>query len=203
VNRFFADGAKRDGVLHSFSGVRPLFDDKVEDASAVTRDYALELDAHSGAAPLVSIFGGKITTYRRLAEHVLERLAPFFPGMKGRWTEGPPLPGGDLGAPDFAAFLIAARRRYPWLPEPIAYAYARRYGSRMHELLDGAASLGDLGRPFGGGLLEREARFLVTQEWARTAEDILERRTKHHLRMTAGERTEFESWFDSSVGPGR
>jgi D-erythritol 1-phosphate dehydrogenase len=195
VRRYFIEAPSRAEVISAFSGVRPLFDDETDNASAVTRDYVFDLDAPAGAAPLLSVFGGKITTYRRLAEHALNRLAPFFPAVKPAWTERAPLPGGDFKSADFAAFLHAARRRYPWLAIEVATGYARRYGTRMHKLLAGAASPEDLGRGFGGGLFEREARFLAVEEWAQTAEDILERRTKHYLHMSAPERAEFESWF--------
>jgi len=195
VKRYFIEAPSRAEVISAFSGVRPLFDDETDNASAVTRDYVFDLDAPAGAAPLLSVFGGKITTYRRLAEHALNRLAPFFPAVKPAWTERGPLPGGDFKSADFAAFLHAARRRYPWLAIEVATGYARRYGTRMHKLLAGASSPEDLGRGFGGGLFEREARFLAAEEWAQTAEDILERRTKHYLHMSAPERAEFESWF--------
>ena len=195
VNRYFVKGLTRGEVIGAFSGVRPLFDDATADASAVTRDYVFDLAAPSGGPPLLSIFGGKITTFRRLAEQALERLQPFFPAMKPAWTERTPLPGGDFERPDFAAFLDAARRRYPWLTLDIATGYARRYGTRMHKLLAGASSPDDLGRRFGPELFEREARFLAAEEWAQTAEDVLERRTKHYLRLSEEERAEFESWF--------
>jgi glycerol-3-phosphate dehydrogenase len=199
VSRYFSKTPSRADVISTFSGVRPLFDDETDNASAVTRDYAFDLDAPAGAAPLLSIFGGKITTYRRLAEQALERLGPFFPSMKPGWTGRAHLPGGDLESADFAAFLDAALRRYPWLPGEAATGYARRYGTRMHKLLSGADSLDDLGRRFGNVLFEREARFLADEEWARTAEDILERRTKHYLHMSEPERVEFETWFAATM----
>ena len=195
VARYFVKAPTRAEVISAFSGVRPLFDDKTDNASAVTRDYVFDLDAPAGVAPLLSIFGGKITTYRRLAEQAIDRLAQFFPSMKPAWTEAAPLPGGDIDGADFTAFLETARRAHPWLPKEVATGYARRYGARMHKLLAGAASLDDLGRRFGGSLFEREARFLAAEEWAETAEDILERRTKHYLHMSAHERTEFETWL--------
>ena len=195
LDRYFVDAPKRGDVLHSFSGVRPLFDDAADSASAVTRDYVFDLDAPSGAAPLLSIFGGKITTYRRLAEQALDKLKPFLPHMTGAWTDKAPLPGGDLGEPTFDAFVAALRRRRPWLPEALALGYARRYGSRVEAMLSDAASVADLGRSFGGGLFECEARFLGEREWARTAEDVLERRTKAYLHMSAAERAAFEAWF--------
>src|SRR5208337_1549101 len=109
TNRYFVNGPTRADVISAFSGVRPLFDDETDNASAVTRDYVFDLDAAAGVAPLLSIFGGKITTYRRLAEQALDHLASFFPSMKPVWTETAPLPGGDLDASDFAAFLRTAR----------------------------------------------------------------------------------------------
>jgi len=196
VNRYFVKGPARGDVIGAFSGVRPLFDDETADASAVTRDYVFELAASSDEAPLLSVFGGKITTFRRLAEQALKSLAPFFPAMKSAWTEWSPLPGGDFEPLDFAAFLDAERRPYPWLPLDVARGYARRYGTRMRKLLAGASSLDDLGRRLGPEFFEREARFLAVEEWAQTAEDILERRTKHHLHLSEDERVEFESWFN-------
>ena len=195
LNRYFIDPPNRGSILHAFSGVRPLFDDSSDNASAVTRDYVFDIDAPSGSAPMLSIFGGKITTFRRLAEHALDKLRPFFPAMKSAWTERVPLPGGELGAPDFNAFVGNMRGRYSWLPEPLLLAYARRYGARMNELLAGPASLADLGRCFGAGLNLREARFLIEREWASSAEDILDRRTKCGLHMSADERLAFERWF--------
>jgi glycerol-3-phosphate dehydrogenase len=196
VGRYFADGPGRGDILHTVSGVRPLFDDGAMNASAVTRDYVFDLEAPDGEAPFLTIFGGKITTYRRLAEQALVHLAPFFPAMKPAWTKGAPLPGGTLDGLGFQGFLGALQTRHPWLPAPLALDYARRYGSRAEDLLEGAASLADLGRRFGDRLTEREAKFLVSEEFAVTAEDILERRTKHCLRLAADERTAFEAWFE-------
>jgi D-erythritol 1-phosphate dehydrogenase len=196
VGRYFSSPPARSDILHNVSGVRPLFDDGADDASAVTRDYAFDLDAPHGAAPLLTIFGGKITTYRRLAEQALDRLQQFFSSMKRAWTNGAALPGGALEGLDFSGFLRALETRHPWLPAPIAFDYARRYGTRIDDLLLGATALNDLGRRFGGRLYEREARFLASQEFAVAAEDVLERRTKHHLRLTPNERRAFEAWFD-------
>jgi glycerol-3-phosphate dehydrogenase len=197
VNHYFRGGPTRDDILHCFSGVRPLFDDGADNASAITRDYAFDLDAPAGAAPLLTIFGGKITTYRRLAEHALERLQPFFPAMTPPWTKGATLPGGALGGLGFSGFLSALRNRYPWAPAEVALGYARRYGSRAEDLLKDAKSLKGLGRHFGGGLYEREALFLAAEEFAVSAKDVLERRTKHYLRLTPEQRSAFEAWFDA------
>ena len=199
VARYFEHPPGREDVLQSFTGVRPLFDDATEQASAVTRDYVFDLEPERpGVAqpPMLSIFGGKITTYRRLAEHALDRLAPFLPQMGPSWTAGAPLPGGEIADANFAAFLDDLRRRHPWLPDQLAQHYGRLYGSRAQRLLAGAESLEDLGRHFGGRLYEREARYLIEREWARSAEDILERRSKHGLHLSAEQRAGFEAWLE-------
>ena len=194
VNRYFVTQLTAEDVVDSFSGVRPLYDDNAANPSAVTRDYVFDVNAPSGAAPLLSVFGGKITTYRKLAEHALEKLKPYFPGMGPAWTQSAFLPGGDLSGADFDDWVADCERRNPWLPAGLAHAYGRKYGARTDELLSGARSLVDLGRDFGGGLYEREARFLIAKEWAMTAQDILTRRTKHGLHMSAAEQVDFASW---------
>ena len=195
VDRYFMRAPKIGEVVHSFSGVRPLFDDKAANPSAVTRDYVFDVEAPAGQAPMLSVFGGKITTYRRLAEHALEKLSPYLPQMSGPWTERALLPGGDIADGNFSQFHMELRQRWPWLPQDVALGYARRYGARVESLLDGAKSIGDLGRLFGGTLYEREARFLAQEEWATDAEDVLERRTKHALHLTDGQRADFTAWF--------
>jgi D-erythritol 1-phosphate dehydrogenase len=199
VKSYFEHAPSAGDVIHSFSGVRPLYDDKAANPSAVTRDYVFDIDAPHSAAPMLSVFGGKITTYRKLAEHALEKLAPYFPRMSGRWTKDAALPGGDLPDADFARFLGQLRSRRAWLPEDVSLSYARRYGTRAGKLLDGVRSLGDLGRHFGATLYEREARFLIADEWAEEADDILERRTKHGLHLTDAERTAFAAWVQARV----
>ena len=195
VNRYFKRQLQRADVIHSFAGVRPLYDDNADNPSAVTRDYEFELDAPDGGAPLLSVFGGKITTFRKLSEHALDRLKPFFPAMKPQWTAKSHLPGGDIANADFEQFLGDLRARYPWLPASLAKHYCRLYGTRASALLDSAGGLEDMGRRFGPDFLEREARYLMNAEWARTAEDILERRSKHGLHMSASERKAFEDWM--------
>jgi glycerol-3-phosphate dehydrogenase len=195
VDRYFTGAPRIGEVIDSFSGVRPLFDDKSANPSAVTRDYVFDVEAPAGQAPMLSVFGGKITTYRRLAEHALEKLSPHLPQMSGAWTERAALPGGDIADANFSLFLQELRRQRPWLPRDLAHGYARRYGTRVENLLNGARSISDLGRAFGGTLYEREARFLAAEEWAIDAEDILERRTKHGLHLTGEERSEFTAWF--------
>ena len=162
--------------------MRPLYDDASSDVSAVTRDYVVDLD-RSGDAPLLSVFGGKITTYRKLAEHALDKLKSVL-GIEGEaWTESAPLPGGDLPRADFEAFLGALKSTYPWLPADLAGRYARAYGTRIERLLDGAGALKDLGEHLGDGLYEAEADYLVRHEWAMTEEDILWRRSKLGLHV--------------------
>ena len=184
VNRYFARPVAPADVVWSYAGVRPLLEEDVSDLSAVTRDYALELEAAGAGAPLLSVFGGKLTTYRRLAEEALDLLAPHLGGVRPVWTANAVLPGGDMVNADFDAFLSDLQRHYPWLPDALRQRYARAYGTRVHRLLNGAAAPADLGRDLGGGLYEAEVDYLVKHEWARTPEDVLWRRTK--LGLHAG-----------------
>jgi glycerol-3-phosphate dehydrogenase len=197
VGRYFESAPGPGEVVHSFSGVRPLYDDKAANPSAVTRDYVFDIDAPEGRPPLLSVFGGKITTYRKLAEHALDKLAAFFPAMGKPWTAGAPLPGGDMPNADFGRFEADLRRRHADLPAGVLHGYARRYGTRAADILRGVASKGDLGRHFGGTLYEREARFLRDFEWAVSAEDVLERRTKHGLHLSRDKRAAFAAWFEA------
>ncbi|HET7764582.1 MAG TPA: glycerol-3-phosphate dehydrogenase [Burkholderiales bacterium] len=177
-------------VVWSYSGVRPLYDDGSEDPAAVTRDYHLILDkgAWPNDPPLLSVFGGKITTYRKLAEQALAKLAWRFPG-KSAWTHTEALPGGDLGGRTFRELLLDFRRRYPRLPKMWMTRVLRRHGSLAEEIIGDAHVERELGRYFGGGLYEREVDYLVRNEWAREADDVLWRRTKCGLHMTGDEKT--------------
>ena len=195
VNRYCVRQLERADVVHSFSGVRPLFDDNAEDPSAVTRDYVFELSDVDGALPILSVFGGKITTFRKLSEHALEKLKPYFRNMSGPWTAGAALPGGDIAAADFDTFAERLRRDHAALPRDVVDHYARLYGTRARGLLDGATAPDDLGRHFGGALYQREAEFLQREEWASSAEDILERRTKHGLHLTPDQKQAFTDWM--------
>jgi glycerol-3-phosphate dehydrogenase len=169
-------------IVWTYSGVRPLYDDGASDPSAVTRDYVLKLDT-DGGAPVLSSFGGKITTYRKLAEHALRDLAPFFPEMKPPWTATAALPGGDLPQRDRAAWAGELRRRYPRVAAGIVDGIARRHGTRATMILGD-----DMGEDFGAGLTQREVDYLVREEWAKTADDVLWRRTKCGLPMTPTQR---------------
>ncbi|HEX2509098.1 MAG TPA: glycerol-3-phosphate dehydrogenase, partial [Microvirga sp.] len=155
VNHFFRREVTPADVVWTYSGVRPLFDDGSIEASAVTRDYVFDLDT-AGGAPVLSIFGGKITTFRKLAEHALDELKLFFPGMKPAWTETASLPGGDIRDADFERFLSAFKARHPFLAEGLARRIARAYGTRAEEFLKGARSMADLGEDFGAGLTAAE-----------------------------------------------
>ncbi len=195
VNRYFKEKVHREDVLETFSGVRPLFDDGKGNPSAVTRDYVFDLD-EAGGAPMLSVFGGKITTFRELAERGLHKLTKFFPDMGRDWTHKAPLPGGDIENADYDTFADWMKTEYPWMPRDLRRHYGRLYGSRVKMIAGDATSIRSLGRHFGGNLYEAEARYLVQHEWAMTAEDILWRRTKHRLTLTAQEQAAFASWFD-------
>ena len=193
VNRYLARPISRADVVSSYSGVRPLYDDGSANPSEVTRDYVLKVDHLQGEAPLLTVFGGKLTTYRRLAEEAIGKIAPFYPGIKGEWTGGEALPGGDVG--HFNRFRDDMHERHPELGRELLEGIVKRHGSRAPALLDGAQHLADLGRYFGGGLTEREVLYMREHEWATTAEDVMWRRSKCGLHMTPEERRVFEEWF--------
>ncbi|WP_062226500.1 glycerol-3-phosphate dehydrogenase [Aureimonas frigidaquae] len=197
VNRYFKEQLRRTDVIHAFSGVRPLFDDGQGNPSAVTRDYTFDLDETDGV-PLLNVFGGKITTFRKLAEHAVEKIASYFPQMSGPWTAHAPLPGGEMAQADFVAFAQDLRQTYPWMPRRLLRHYARLYGARTERLVGTASGMDGLGRHFGGDLYEAEARYLMAQEWARTADDILVRRTKHGLHLSPAEKAAFAEWMDET-----
>ena len=179
ANRYFDRQLTNDDVSWSYAGIRPLYDDKAGNASAVTRDYLLDLDATGDQAPMLSVFGGKITTYRRLAEHAMKELARFFPRAGGAWTAGAALPGGDMA--DFDTFFRELSAEHPTVPEPQFRRLARAYGTATRAILkDG------LGEDLGGGLTTAEIDYLREQEWAQTSEDILYRRSKLGLHVPPG-----------------
>ncbi|HET9146762.1 MAG TPA: glycerol-3-phosphate dehydrogenase, partial [Acetobacteraceae bacterium] len=196
VSRYFNRPVSPDQVVSSYSGVRPLYDDHAANASAVTRDYVLDLDDGCEKPPLLSIFGGKITTYRRLAEHALEKLLPAMESAIGApWTARAALPGGDIPRGDFEAFLRSLTTRYPLMPSGYLRRLARAYGSRVPLVLGDAREFDDLGEDFGGTLTETEIRYLVRHEWARTAEDILWRRSKLALHVPEDTAMRVEAWL--------
>ena len=187
ANQFFRVPLAPSDVVWSFAGVRALDDDGSADASSVTRDYRLDLDVSLGA-PLLHVIGGKITTYRRLAEQVVDKLARHFPALKPSTARSLHLPGGDVGPEGFDAWLQDAYRAYPRFPQEMVRRLARRYGTRMSVLLGNAHTSADLGAKFGAGLTAREVAYLRDTEWAMTADDVLWRRTKTGLHLSAIER---------------
>jgi glycerol-3-phosphate dehydrogenase len=202
ASRYTGRPITRESVAWSYSGVRPLYDDGSTNPSEVTRDYHLLLDEGNGAdaAPLVSVFGGKITTYRRLAEHALDKLAKRFPGTRP-WTHSEPLPGGDFGARSFADLVQEFQRAHPTLPPLWLVRLLRRHGTLAREIVGTARRESDLGRDFGGGLYECELRYLVEREWAREADDVLWRRTKCGLHMSAPQRAAVRDYLLEAVSP--
>jgi glycerol-3-phosphate dehydrogenase len=196
ASEYLTQAVKPEDVVWTYSGVRPLYDDGASEAKAATRDYVFELDT-PGGAPLLSIYGGKITTYRRLAEEALERLSPYLRSAKARegWTGKSPLPGGDMDVSAVAALTAELVRKYSFLPTAHANRLAHAYGTRAHKLLGNAKSLSDLGQPFGASLTEAEVRYLMATEWAVTAEDVVWRRSKLGLRLSAGEISALDEWM--------
>ncbi|MDE3120346.1 MAG: glycerol-3-phosphate dehydrogenase [Paracoccaceae bacterium] len=193
ASEYFARPVTRDDIVWTYSGVRPLYDDGAKSATAATRDYVLSLD--DKGAPLLNVFGGKITTYRRLAEHALEKIVPFFPKASGPWTAGKALPGGDFPVPGFDALVEGLAKDYPFLTQFHARRLARAYGTEARAILDGAKTLDDLGQGFGATLTAAEIRWLMQKEYARTAEDVVWRRSKLGLRLTAGEIAALDDWM--------
>jgi glycerol-3-phosphate dehydrogenase len=179
-----------DAVVWTYSGVRPLYDEGTAEPQQATRDYVLKLDAPADAPALLSVFGGKLTTYRRLAESALALLAPHLPPATGQpagWTAGTPLPGGDFAVDGFEDQVAAAAARYGFLPEPTLRRLVRTYGTRVAAVIGDAARLADLGPDYGAGLTRSELRYLIDTEWARTAHDVVWRRTKLGLRLSAAQ----------------
>jgi len=196
VNRYFNVELKRIDILQSFSGVRPLYDDNSDNPSAVTRDYLFDTDQSQGKVELLSVFGGKITTYRKLAEHALDKLIYTFPGMGNAWTAKASLPGGDIDNADFDAFVKQQQERYSYLLPDLVTHYARLYGTRISAVLNRVSSVHGLGTQFSELFFEVEARYLIDHEWAQSVDDILSRRTKHGLHMSHEEVAAFQLWFD-------
>ena len=187
ASEYFKEPVRPDDIVWSYSAVRPLFDDGASKAQEATRDYVLKVEGNSGDAPLLNVFGGKLTTYRRLAEHALEKIGEAI-GEKGTsWTAGSRLPGGDFSATAFEPTVDGLIKAYPFLDRMHAERLIRCYGTDSRAILGKAKSAADLGRHFGGTLYEVEVRWLVETEWAVTAEDVLWRRTKQGLFLTPEE----------------
>lgn len=192
VNRYFRRPIAASEVCWTYAGVRPLLEDEAASATQVTRDYRLELTHSSAHPPVLSIFGGKITTYRRLAQAVLEKLRPHLRGrmnqQEANWTERAALPGGDLPRMDLQSFVREVRRRWPFLGEELSLRLACAYGTRIERILGSARTMSELGTDCGGGLTQAELAYLRSSEWALHPEDVLWRRTKLGLHLSARER---------------
>lgn len=185
-------------VVWSYSGVRPLLEDESSDPSAVTRDYTLHLDDKNHKAPLLSIFGGKITTYRKLALSAMTKLTPYFDNLGEAWTDSKPLPGGNLEM-SLDAFAMKLQQDYPFIGANLARRFANSYGTLTHTLLDKVNAEDELGQHFGNQLYQVEVDYLINHEWARSAEDILWRRTKLGLELTSDQVTALESYIQTKV----
>lgn len=201
ASEYFREPVTRDDIVWSYSGVRPLFDDGASKAQEATRDYVLKVDGGNGAAPAINIFGGKITTYRRLAESVMGKIEGLIGAKGARWTADSTLPGGDFAVDRFDDEVAALRKAYPFLEPGHARRLMRLYGTSARILLGNAASLGELGRHFGADLYQAEIDYLVEREWARTGEDVLWRRTKHGLRLSASEAEAVNEYIAASTSP--
>jgi glycerol-3-phosphate dehydrogenase len=200
-NRYFSKPIAPADVLWSYAGVRPLLEDAAADASAVTRDY--QLDLNRDGAPLLSVFGGKITTFRKLAEEAVDMIAPVLGNSRGSWTADACLPGGDLFAPtpqnrsvrEFDGFVHGLQQQYAWLPPQLLQRYARAYGSRAHALLKGKSKLEEMGEEIFAGLYAAEVDYLLRHEWATCAADILWRRSKLGLHFPKGSEAVLDAWL--------
>ncbi|MFV0292499.1 MAG: glycerol-3-phosphate dehydrogenase [Paracoccus sp. (in: a-proteobacteria)] len=194
ANDYFARPITETDVVWSYSGVRPLYDDGASSATAATRDYTLKMSAEGGA-PVLNIFGGKITTYRRLAESALEKISEHLSVSRGGWTAGVPLAGGDFAVDGFDRLVVRLMERFPFLGDRWAKRLVRAYGTEAGDILDGATVAGDLGRDFGATLTEAEVLWLMNREYARTAEDVVWRRSKLGLRLEDDEIRALDSWM--------
>jgi glycerol-3-phosphate dehydrogenase len=199
VNRFFCRPVTRDDIVWQYAGVRPLFETgggRDANLSTLTRDYSFEIDHAAGQAALLTVFGGKLTTHRKMAEQAVSKLAPFLALTAPSRTAAEPLPGGDFGGTSYDGFVAGLIAEHPQLPAALLQRYARLYGTRARDLLVNATSIAGLGRCFGADLHEQEIEFLMRTEWARTGEDIVWRRTKLGLRLTPAEVTAVSDYVE-------
>lgn len=198
-NAHFKKQLARDDVVWTYSGVRPLCDDESDSPQAITRDYTLDIHDENGKAPLLSVFGGKLTTYRKLAEHAMEKLSSYYSNIGPAWTRNAVLPGGAFQGErdDYAAQL---RRRYPFISETLARHYARTYGSNSELILGDAADIHALGEHFGHEFYEAELRYLVEHEWVRRLDDAIWRRTKLGMWLNGEEQSRVAQWLTENVG---
>ncbi len=200
INTYFKKSIDSTQIVWSYAGVRPLFDKHTEHKpQALSRDYTFELTDQNGQLPLLSILGGKITTYRVLAEHALDKLQAYFPQMKQPWTHQAPLPGGDMPNADFNAFKTQLRANFPHLAQTLLERLAKQYGTKCYTLLKGISKESDLGKHFGATLYQREIEYLQKHEWLYQADDLLYRRTKLALHLTQEEITNLKKYLKGLV----
>lgn len=195
VNKHFNQQIEASDILWRYSGVRPLCDDESDSPSAITRDYTLELEADDNdKAPLLSIFGGKITTYRKLSEAAIEELKPYFPFMGQAWTAQAPLPGGDIDGMEYDQWVWQIAQVYPWLQASMLQRLTNAYGTRIHHVIQGADKMSALGECFGKDLYACEVDYLIREEWARNAEDVIWRRSKLGLYLNEAQVARLEEY---------
>ncbi len=194
INQYLKQDIGPEDVVWSYSGVRPLYDDGASSATAATRDYTLKVD-DAGGAPILNVFGGKITTYRKLAEDAMDKIVPFFPGTSGHWTAGVALPGGDFAVDGFDMLVRRLREDFTFLTDFWSRRLVRAYGTEAWDMMAGAKTEADMGQGFGASLTEREVRWLQKNEYARTAEDVVWRRNKLGLRLTKEQIAEVETFM--------
>ena len=200
ASEYFSAPVRRADIVWTYSAVRPLYDDGASKAQEATRDYVLKGDGGKDAAPIVNVFGGKITTYRRLSESMLEKIESYLGRRGPSWTANAALPGGDFAVTGFAAEVDALRKDFPFLDRTHARRFMRLYGTRARTILGEARSAADLGRNFGADLFEAEVLYLINNEWALTAQDVLWRRTKRGLRLSPDEARGLEDYMRKATG---
>jgi glycerol-3-phosphate dehydrogenase len=196
-NQYFETKLSEKDIVAAYSGVRPLVDDGKHNPSDTTREYLLLLEQIQDA-PILSVFGGKITTYRTLSEHALNKLAPFFPHIKSAWTKQAILPGGDLPNGSLSQYIATVQSRFPFLSFDELSRLAHLYGTRVNMILDGSTSKTDLGEYFGGGCYERELRYAIDHEFVKKPEDFLRRRTKLYLTLNPSEIKKISVWIEKN-----
>lgn len=199
ASQYFRQPLTPEDVVWTYSGVRPLYDDGAQSATAATRDYTLKVD-ETGGAPVLNVFGGKITTYRRLAESALEKIGAHFPGLAGPWTKGKSLPGGDFPVDGVYTLIADLRAAHPYLTAKWARRMVRAYGTEAARILAGSKTPADLGIDFGATLTEAEVVWLMEHEYARRAEDVVWRRSKLGLRLDQGQVAALDEWMRARRG---
>ena len=200
VNNYFKSKIAREDIVHTYSGVRPLLEEKNASAQELTRDYKVELKGERGKPVLLNIFGGKITTYRKLAEHAVDKLVTCFPKAKKAWTKEVPLPGGAFE--NQVSLVAQLTAEFPWLNKTIAERYARQYGLLSYKFLKGKCSVDAMGEHFGAGMYQAEVDYLIEREWACSLEDVIWRRTKHGLRLNQAQQDTLSAYIITKVsGP--